>query len=142
MSQMTAEEFEQIVNRAYEIKQEKKEIEELAKKKEEEFRELEKIILANFEHLDKSSHVTGMCLCSKVERSTVTVPKDPEKKEAFWNYLKENKYFDALVTVNHQTLNAFYNQQLEIAKEEGNYGFEIPGLDAPKTLAYLTFRRK
>lgn len=62
----------------------------------------------------------------------VSMPKEPEAKEAFFGYLKEKGLFEDLATINHNTLNSFYKQEAQAAAEEGNLGFVIPGLGEPK----------
>jgi len=56
------------------------------------------------------------------------VPKDDESRELFFKYLREKGVFNNLITVNSMTLNSFANQEEELALEEGNFDFQIPGI--------------
>lgn len=140
--QLTITEFEDLLDKAYSLKLEAEEIEAKKKDKEKELFELNKVILAEFDRLDKTSYVGRRCQVVRVQRPTVTVPKDPDQRDAFFRFLKERKIFENLVTVNHQTLNSFYKAEIEQAIEEGNHEFKIPGLEEPKLHEYLTFRKK
>lgn len=142
MPQMTVTEFEDLLDKAYALKLEAQEIEEKKKAKEKELAEKNKVILEEFLRLDKTSYVGRRCQVIKVERPTVTIPKDPDQRDAFFAFLKKRKIFENLVTVNHQTLNAFYKTEFENAVEAGNHEFHIPGIDEPKIQQYITFRKK
>lgn len=139
---MTLEEFEKLLDQAYTLKLEAEEIGEQKKRKEEHLMELNRVILAEFERLDKSSYIARRCQVIRVSKPTVTTPKEPEKRDAFFKYLKDRNLFEDLVSVNHNTLNAFYKAEFEAAVESGNIDFKIPGLDEPKTNEYLTFRKR
>lgn len=139
---LTVEEFENLLDSAYSLKLEAEAIDEKKKAKEKELSELSKVIMAEFERLDKTSYVGRRSTTVCVQRPTVTLPKEPEKREAFFDFLKKRQIFDDMVTINYQSLNAFYKTEIEQAIEEGNHEFKIPGIDEPKIHRYLTFRKK
>lgn len=140
--QMTIEEFEDLLDEAYELKLEAEELDEKKKAKEKELADKNKVIMAEFERLDKTSYDGRRCKITRVQRPTVTVPKEPQAREAFFEYLKKKEIFDQMVTVNHQTLNSFYKAEYENAVERGDHAFQIPGVGEPKVQEYLTFRKK
>ena len=71
---------------------------------------------------------------------SVKVPKDPEKKQEFFNYLKEKGVFEPMATIHSATLNSFYNAELEVAREEGHADFNIPGLEPSGEWTKLRFK--
>ena len=142
VEQLTVEQFEALLEKAYTLKQEAEEIGNKKKEKEEELAALNNVIIAEFERLDKTSYRSRSCDVIKVSRPTVTIPKDPAQKEAFFDYLKKKKIFEDLASINHNTLNAFYKAEFEAAVSSGNSDFSIPGLDEPKNYTYLSFRKK
>jgi hypothetical protein len=73
--------------------------------------------------------------------TNVSMPKDPDKKKEFMDYLKQKELTDFL-TVNHQTLNAWYREELDKAVEIGNDSFSIPGLDEPKAFKTIALKGK
>lgn len=80
---------------------------------------------------------------SIVERTSVKVPKDPEAKKAFLKYLQEKGVYDEMVTINSNTLSAFYKAEFEVAKQEGRgLEFQIPGLAEPTIDEITRFLRK
>lgn len=78
-------------------------------------------------------------------KSSVKTPKTDEEKTAFFNYLRE-KGGEALVlkymTVNSQSLNAFYKEEFDLAKERGEaMDFTIPGVGEPTIVPSLGIRK-
>ena len=73
------------------------------------------------------------------DRYTVSMPKEPEKREEFFRYLKENGIFESLATVNHQTLNAYWKQEWEAAGK--NPDFTLPGVGCPTLFQTLAMKK-
>lgn len=138
---MNIDEFEELLNTAYELKKEASELDAQKKKKEAELMELNRIILEEFNRLDKTSYKTNACQVIRVQKQSVKMPKDPDGRGQFFKYLKKLGCFEDLVSINHNTLNAFYKQEFEEAKRQGNFEFEIPGLEAPTLQEYITYRK-
>ena len=81
--------------------------------------------------------------CGKVvvdNKISVKVPKEPADREAFFNYLKAEKMFEPMITVNSATLNSYYNSKIKEAKEEGKTDFKIPGLEPSGEWSKLRFK--
>lgn len=86
--------------------------------------------------------IPGAGTLIKTQRLTVSLPKTPEDKDAFFAYLRDRKIFDDIVSVNSMTLNAFYKKEFDIAAEEGRaVGFKIPGISEAKTVVTLNVRK-
>lgn len=96
----------------------------------EEYRALEEAMLKVLDACELERFDTDDCTISVAARSSVRVPKGREDKEAFFDYLRERGIYDDLVTVNSQTLNAFYREEEEKAVADGAIEFSIPGLVA------------
>lgn len=75
-------------------------------------------------------------------RFTVQTPKTPEEKSAFFSYLKELGIFDELISVNSQTLNGWYRQEMDAALDRGEVNFMVPGIAEPKMVQTLSLRKK
>lgn len=67
----------------------------------------------------------------------VSMPSNPENKEAFFGYLKDKNLFENLASINYATLNAWYRQEVESRITIGDVDFRVPGLDEPKTNEYI-----
>lgn len=77
-----------------------------------------------------------------IHDSTVKVPKDPEQKGKLFDYMKERNVFEELITVNHQTLNAFYKTEEALAVARGDIGWSLPGVEQGANRESLRFKAK
>lgn len=73
------------------------------------------------------------------QRLSIKTPQG-EQKESFFNYLKELGLFEAMATINYNTLNSWYKEEQERAVQEGRY-LDIPGLDIPTMTPILYVKR-
>jgi hypothetical protein len=107
------------------------------------YEELEAEVLQKMEDdgLEKF-HVPGCGTVGIMNKFTVSLPKEPGKREAFFEFLKQKKVFNDLITVNHNTLNSFYKAEMNAAIEQGAVDFQVPGLDEPKHSKSLVLRSK
>ena len=88
--------------------------------------------------------VEGLGTVYKINRFQVTTPKTIESKTELFKYLQKTKGIEfawSLFGTNSQSLNSFYNRELEEAKEAGKE-FNIPGLDEPTHKESLGFRKE
>lgn len=111
------------------------------KKEEDKLAELTKSLLdlmekAGMPELAVEGH--GKILVDK--KTSVKVPKDPEKREQFFGYLKNKGLFEDLVTIHSSTLNSYYNQELSAAKESGQVFEGIPGLEPSGSWSRIKFK--
>lgn len=91
-------------------------------------------VLAILKDLKRDSYKSPLGSVSIQRRSSVVMPKDPDSRSKFFDYLKETNQYDTLITVNSQTLNAWYKQEKEAAElEKRSLDFNIPGLGQPST---------
>lgn len=88
--------------------------------------------------------VEGLGTFSRVNKLVVRTPKTPEEK---WSVLRyaEGKYGvegrDALISINHQAINGFYNREQEAALERGEITFVLPGVGEPTAVESLRFTK-
>ena len=137
---VTIEQVDQLVKDYHRWRAEKELAEERLKEINGYLMTAEKKIVAYLNDCRKSSwKVEGLGQVQVRNYLTVKTPKTPEAKKAFFDYLKSKGIFEDLVSVNHQTLNAFYKTEREQA--EGDPNFEIPGLEAPTLQQGIAFKR-
>lgn len=94
--------------------------------------------------LDKQ-HVPGCGTIYRQKEFSVKVPKTPAEKEELFHWIAAHKgkdVLDNMLSIHSASLNSFYKSELEIAKEEGNVDFKIPGIDAPEVYWTLGMRAK
>lgn len=109
------------------------------KKLQEEYDAIERKVMGIMTECGKDKYYAqGLGTLYFSNRDTVTMPKDPADREAFFNYLKEKGAFEGLITVNSQTLNSFYKQEAEIANSPD---FKIPGIGTPTRIKTLNMKR-
>lgn len=104
--------------------------------------ELEKQVMESLKSIDKDSYQSESGTVYISHRMSVTVPKLPEDREAFFSYLKNVGLYESMITVNSQTLNSFYKAEFEAAKESGRgLDFAIPGIKEAKINEVIGFRK-
>lgn len=74
-------------------------------------------------------------------RLSFTVPKTPEQRAEFFNYLRDKGVFDNMITVNHQTLNSYCKAEFEAATGRGELA-SIPGIAPPTEFESIGVRSK
>lgn len=104
--------------------------------------DVKKKVLAYMTEYEIEKHnVPGLGSVYAQQKFSWKVPKDEDRREAFFNYLKQKQIFESMVTVPSATLNSFAKKELEAAVEEGNVDFEVPGLGEPTSYHVLGMRK-
>lgn len=75
------------------------------------------------------------------KRKRVNQPATPEDKAAFFSYLKEQGLFEAMVSVNSNTLSSWAVSEIESKKKEGVFGWVPPGLKEPSEYESISLRK-
>lgn len=93
---------------------------------------------------ERSSYKSPSGTVIRQNRYSVQTPKTVEQKQAFFGWLraKSEDVMWQYTTVNSQSLNALYKQEFEIAKEEGNLDFALPGIGEPTLMTSLARRKR
>ena len=123
----------------FQIKEQKRVVEELDKKKKEENKKLEAMkaeVLAHLEKHELKNFDFGEGKVISVDKFNVKLLD----KYAFADYLKKQGRFDSLYTFNYQTVNSFYKEEMEKAIEDNNSDFKVDGLSEPTLYRSLQIR--
>ena len=118
-------------------------IDEISKKRkieDEKLQNLEEALIETLHGIDKTSYQSSAGTFSISHRMFVKLPADEQARAMFYGYLKEKGLFEKLISVNSNTLNSFYREEMNAAKEAGAQ-FEIPGIDTPTMGETLSFRK-
>lgn len=89
-------------------------------------------------------HVDDLGTVSIDSKAIVRVPSNLEAKKKFFDHLHEVMSEDAmfsLLTVNSNTLNAWYKSALDEASSKGILGFSVPGIEQPTMREGLRFTK-
>lgn len=109
-----------------------------------EYEKTEAAVMAALRAAGKKSYkVDGVGTVTIVQKSQVTVPKTIEAKKRFFQYLRtkgEDVLF-GMTTVNSQTLNSWFNREMDEATGNGLLGFSVPGIDAPTSRETMAFKK-
>lgn len=146
MSSVTVEELEKIIQDYAVLRAEIEEEKKLMGEKTKALDELEGKIMATLKEIGKTSYKSEHGTISRVEKWRVNLPASPEEKEAFSNFLREKGIFEKMYTFNSNTLNSYYMEEWEQAKNSGDpedaLNFRVPGINEPKVHETISFRRK
>ena len=78
------------------------------------------------------------------KKFSIKVPKDPTAKQALFDYIEAEKGEDVLhnmTSINSQTLNSFYKEELELAKERQDVDWKLPGIGEPSVYYDMGMRK-
>lgn len=113
-----------------------------AKKREDEVLEkLELKVLEILKALGKTSYQSNIGTVGLAYRQSVKLPQTPADREAFFDYLKAMGVYDTMIGVNSNTLNRFYKDEFEKAKERGDFDFSIPGIGEPTMTEIFSLKK-
>ena len=108
----------------------------------EQLKALEANILQGMEQSEQDKiSVEGLGTIYRIDRFTVQTPKSRYDKKALFSFLEERGIFNEMVSVNSQTLNAFYKEENAAALKRGDVDFKLPGVGEPKLSQSLGFRK-
>jgi hypothetical protein len=88
--------------------------------------------------------VEGLGTFSRINKLVVRTPKTADEKWAVLKYAESRfgtEGRDALISVNHQAINGFYNRESEAAAERGEVTFSLPGVGEPTSVESLRFTK-
>lgn len=111
----------------------------------EELEKIEQQVVYALKEVGKDSYKSEYGTVTRVSQWRFNLPKTPEEKAAYFQFLREKGIFDAMATVNANTHNSFCKAEWEAAKERDPMealNFRIPGIDEAKVYETLSFRKK
>ena len=139
MDKVTAEEFEKLCESCFKLKNNIKERESKIKDDKGLLDEMHQKVLEYLEKYNKTKHVCALGTLSKTERMSVKLPQG-ENKKLFFDYLKEKGVFEDLVHINSRTLQSMYRQEIEAHINDGDPGWEMPGIEGAVTVTTVSMR--
>lgn len=144
MTELTITQWEAMIGQAYELDAEVDRIEKETLAPVRKARdELYEKILGHLAQQEISSYKSKHGTIVRMRRYSVRVPADYQAKQKFfhWLHIQSEDLYWKMMTVNSQSLNAFYKEQMELAKESGDLNFEIPGIGEPTLMESLSLRK-
>lgn len=138
---LTVQELDEIIQEMFKKRTAIDALEEEISKHREVLKNLEAKVTTALKELGRDSYKTPVGSLGIRQMWRVTTPKDAESKAKFFEFLKERGIYDEMISVNSQTLNAFYNREMEAAKEKGDIDFAIPGIAEPALFETVYMRK-
>lgn len=140
---VSLEQMDLLIKAYVEKREDYEEAKKISTQKYHEYEAAEKRVIDALRAANKTSYkLDGVGTFSRTFKEVVTVPKDLESKRALVKWIRErygDDVCDQMLSINHQTLNSFYNQEAE--KAEDRSLFRIPGLDAPTVVENASWRK-
>lgn len=130
-----------LVDQFYELKEQKAALEKQKSEINARMDDIETKLLSHCEALEIDQIAGSKAKVSVVNRFSWRVPKTLAEKEALFKYLRERKIFMEMVSVNSMTLNSFCKEEMESAKERGDFMFQVPGVGEPTCTQGLQVRK-
>lgn len=140
MSEVTVKELEDICAEISKLESEIDSVELNLKMMNEELNKQKAVAQRMLEACEKDSYKSSFGTIYTATIESVAVPKG-DSKQAFFSYLKEKNLFDEVVTVNSQWLNGYFRKERQEALEKGDLAFTMPGLDVPRVVRSVRFRK-
>lgn len=139
MKMKSLKEMDEMVSRLRHLREEETELRNLAKAKSSEVEEMEQQILNELktQELDSFKGSAGTVYLSK--RYDVKFPKDDQQKFQLKKYLEQKGVLDLLWSINYQSLNSWWKQEMDAAFER-NELLDVPGIN-PVESESLNFRK-
>lgn len=141
LDQTTIAELDGMVKKCFELRAEYEALKEKSSEKYGEYEAMQAKVQSILEATGRLNHSTpGAGTISMKTQYTISFPKDSEKAAEFRKYLVDNG-LDSMLTMNHQSLNAFYKSKLEEAGEGADPSQVLPGIGAPEQRITLSMRK-
>jgi hypothetical protein len=103
---------------------------------------METQLVAAMKQFERSNYKSKFGTVTIQQRWRVNVPTDEAQKKALFQYLKEKGILWRYATVQSNSLNSFYMEEWENAKQEGNgLDYEMPGVGPAKLFEQLSIRK-
>lgn len=140
---MTIAELETLIGQTYALDAEIDAAELAIKPKKAELARLEALLMEQLQLGELTSYKSKYGTVVRSVRYSVQTPKTKDDKQAFFGWLgnRGEEVRWQYTSVNSQSLNALYKAEMEIAREEGNIDFRIPGIGEPSAQPILSRRK-
>lgn len=138
---ITLKNFEDMCKEGFSLKGKISHMQAQVDEEETKLQKLKDNIMLVLDKFGKAKQDTAMGLVYISEKLSVVHPKESEERTKFFDWLKSKGIFETLVSVNSRTLNKIYNDEREIAIDEGKTDFRIPGIGEPHLIKTLNFKQ-
>lgn len=141
LDQITIQELDAIVKDMFAKRKQAEELEDQASELNKEVEALKFKVMDILEATGRLNHETpGAGKVYTTTKYQVSYPKDPVESAKFRQYLFDHG-MESMLTVNHNSLNAFYKSKLEEAGEGADPSAVLPGIGNPEARITLSMKK-
>lgn len=141
LDQITIQELDAIVKDMFAKRKQVEDLESQASELNKEVEALKFKVLNILEATGRLNHETpGAGKVYTTTKYQVSYPKDPEDAAKFRQYLVDHG-MSSMLTMNHQSLNAFFKSKLEEAGEGADPSSVLPGIGSPEARITLSMKK-
>jgi len=129
---ITVEDLDEMVDMVFTVRTEYEEAKAESARMYNELEALKFQVTTYLKALDREDYKSGAGTVKAETRMRVKNPQTPEDKAKLNNFLKERDLFEQYVSVNNQTLNAFFKAEYNEAVKRGEgMTYKMPGVPDP-----------
>lgn len=142
LTDVSVAELQGLVKELFDKRKEAEDLEDIVKEKNAYVDSLKQKVLSILEaHNQDNFQVPGYGSVYRTNKFQVSMPKEPEKAAKLRQYLIDTGS-ESMLTVNHQTLNAFYKSKISEAESQGLPITDVlPGVDEPSVYVTIGMRK-
>jgi hypothetical protein len=141
LDQITIQELDAIVKEMFQKRAEAEALEDQASELTKEVEALKFKVMNILEATGRLNHETpGAGKVYTTTKYQISYPKDGEEAAKFRQYLIDHG-MESMLTMNHQSLNAFFKSKLEEAGEGADPSKVLPGIGSPEARITLSMKK-
>jgi hypothetical protein len=142
LSDVSVSELQEMIKVLFEKRKTVEDQEKITKELNAEVDALKQKVLGILEaHNLDNFNASGVGSVYRTAKMQVSYPKDPEQAAKFRQYLIDNG-MESMLTLNHQTLNAFYKSKVSEAESQGlPIADVLPGVGEPSVYVTIGMRK-
>jgi len=126
VAELTVKQIEAMIAESFRMKEQYAEAKKIASEYYNKLSKIQAEVIEVLMDLGKTKYVSDSGTFSFKVNETFRVPKTPEDRERFFNFLKEKEIYEDMITVNSATLNSWAKLEIENSTE---LDYQIPGLE-------------
>ena len=140
---MTVEQFDELVNKVFELRQDKDALEDKVKEINKEITRISGHCIAYLDMAERKNYRAPKGTITVQQSFNLSLPKSWEDKQKLMNYLRDKGegVLEKYLTFNAAEIKSFVKAEILAREEMGDLDTSIPGLETPKTYKKLGFNK-
>jgi len=135
----TVKQLEAMVAECFRLREQYQEAKKVSGEYYKKLTEMQNQVIEVLTELGKTSYVSDVGTFSFKVQESFRVPKTPEARKMFFDFLKEKGIYDDMISVNSMTLNSWAKAEIE---SSDSLDYQIPGLEKSEPSFKASMRAK